>query len=194
MTNREFNNTSCVCFLPAQPWWSSAALSLCGSTTGCQTVGPQWSEEAGRTTSPSAGWSSSLEPSVGDVEMIIFNRVVGKKVRGRRCWWFYLSVPVALGEAASHHVRDAQGFHTQQVEDHCVGESELGVQDSRLPLRHNNFKIDVYVNERRDWWLVQNDEKMQVWLPAYKRKGMTKYYSRQLSITCWFKIKLIQLN
>lgn len=41
---------------------------------------------------------------------------------------------MALGEAASHHVCDAQGLHPQQVEDHGVGEAELGLQHGGLAL------------------------------------------------------------
>lgn len=43
---------------------------------------------------------------------------------------------MVLGKAPPHHVRDTQGFHPQQVEDHGVGESELGMQDGWFPLRN----------------------------------------------------------
>lgn len=41
---------------------------------------------------------------------------------------------MALGEAASHHVGDAQGLHSQQVEYHGVGEAELRLQHGGLAL------------------------------------------------------------
>lgn len=47
----------------------------------------------------------------------------------------YLSVPVVLGEAPPHHVSHTQSLHPQQVEDHGVGESELGLQDGGFTLR-----------------------------------------------------------
>lgn len=46
----------------------------------------------------------------------------------------YLCVSVALREAPPHHVGDSEGLHTQQVEDHGVGQPELGLQHCGLPL------------------------------------------------------------
>lgn len=48
----------------------------------------------------------------------------------------YLSVPVALRKAPPHHVGHAERFDSQQVEDHRVGESELGLEDGRFALSH----------------------------------------------------------
>lgn len=48
----------------------------------------------------------------------------------------YLSVSVALREAPPHHVGHTEGFHPQQVEDHSVGQSELGLEDGRFTLEH----------------------------------------------------------
>lgn len=45
-----------------------------------------------------------------------------------------LSVPVAFRKTPPHHVCHAKGFDSQQVEDHSVGESELGVEDGRFTL------------------------------------------------------------
>lgn len=47
---------------------------------------------------------------------------------------------MVLGKAPPHHVRHTQGFHPQQVEDHGVGESELGMQDGRFPLRNKEME------------------------------------------------------
>lgn len=41
---------------------------------------------------------------------------------------------MALRKAAPHHVGHAQGFDPQQVEDHRVGQSELGLEDCRFTL------------------------------------------------------------
>lgn len=45
-----------------------------------------------------------------------------------------LSVPVALRKTPPHHVCHAEGFNSQQVEDHSVGESELRVEDGWFTL------------------------------------------------------------
>lgn len=45
-----------------------------------------------------------------------------------------LSVPVAFRKTPPHHVRHAQGFDSQQVEDHSVGKPELRVEDGRFSL------------------------------------------------------------
>lgn len=49
----------------------------------------------------------------------------------------YLSVPVVFRKASPHHVGHTEGFDSQQVEDHGVGESELGLKDGRFPLNHD---------------------------------------------------------
>lgn len=41
---------------------------------------------------------------------------------------------MVLREAPPHHVGHTEGFYSQQVEDHSVGESELGLEDGRFPL------------------------------------------------------------
>lgn len=35
-----------------------------------------------------------------------------------------------------HHVGHTEGFDSQQVEDHSVGESELGLEGGRFTLSH----------------------------------------------------------
>lgn len=47
----------------------------------------------------------------------------------------YLSVSVVFRKAPPHHVGHAEGFDSQQVEDHRVGESELGLEEGRFALR-----------------------------------------------------------
>lgn len=39
-------------------------------------------------------------------------------------------------EAPPHHVGHTKGFHSQQVEDHSVGQSELGLENGRFTLQH----------------------------------------------------------
>ena len=46
----------------------------------------------------------------------------------------YLGVSVVLGEAPPHHVRDPERLHPEQVEDHGVGQPELGLQHRGLTL------------------------------------------------------------
>lgn len=48
----------------------------------------------------------------------------------------YLSVSVAFREAPPHHVGHTEGFDPQQVEDHSVGQSELGMQGGGFTLDH----------------------------------------------------------
>lgn len=50
----------------------------------------------------------------------------------------YLSVPVVFRKAPPHHVGHSESLHSQQVEDHSVGESELGLEEGRFTLNHNN--------------------------------------------------------
>lgn len=50
----------------------------------------------------------------------------------------YLSVPVVFRKAPPHHVGHSEGFDSQQVEDHSVGESELGLEEGRFTLSHND--------------------------------------------------------
>lgn len=47
----------------------------------------------------------------------------------------YLSVSVVFRKAPPHHVGHTEGFDSQQVEDHRVGESELGLEEGRFTLR-----------------------------------------------------------
>lgn len=56
----------------------------------------------------------------------------------------YLSVPVVLREAPPHHVGHTEGLHTQQVEDHSVGESELGLEDGRFPLSITKSRTSLF--------------------------------------------------
>lgn len=46
----------------------------------------------------------------------------------------YLSVPVVLRKAPPHHVGHTKSFDSQQVQDHSVGESELGLEEGRFTL------------------------------------------------------------
>lgn len=46
----------------------------------------------------------------------------------------HLSVPVAFRKTPPHHVRHSEGFNSQQIEDHSVGESELRVEDGWFTL------------------------------------------------------------
>ena len=41
---------------------------------------------------------------------------------------------MALRKAPPHHVGHAERFDSQQVEDHRVGESKLGLEDGRFAL------------------------------------------------------------
>lgn len=41
-------------------------------------------------------------------------------------------------KAPPHHVGHSEGFDSQQVEDHSVGESELGLEEGRFTLSHND--------------------------------------------------------
>lgn len=60
----------------------------------------------------------------------------------------YLSVPVVFRKAPPHHVGHAEGFHSQQVEDHGVGESELGLEDGRFTLSHTKRMKSVKEKSR----------------------------------------------
>lgn len=51
-----------------------------------------------------------------------------------------LSVPVAFRKTPPHHVCHTEGFDSQQVEDHSVGESELGVEDGWFTLNQIRSK------------------------------------------------------
>ena len=42
---------------------------------------------------------------------------------------------MAFREAPPHHVGHSESFDSQQIEDHSVGQSELGLEDGRLALR-----------------------------------------------------------
>lgn len=53
----------------------------------------------------------------------------------------YLSVSVAFREAPSHHVSHTEGFNSQQVEDHSVGQSELGLEDGGFTLDNTEGMI-----------------------------------------------------
>ena len=48
--------------------------------------------------------------------------------------YLYLGVSVVLGEAPPHHVGDPESLHPEQVEDHGVGQPELGLQHRGLTL------------------------------------------------------------
>lgn len=50
----------------------------------------------------------------------------------------YLRVPVVFRKAPPHHVGHSEGLDSQQVEDHRVGESELGLEEGRFTLNHND--------------------------------------------------------
>lgn len=43
---------------------------------------------------------------------------------------------MALRKAPPHHVSHTEGFDSQQIEDHGVSESELGVEDGWFTLNH----------------------------------------------------------
>lgn len=45
-------------------------------------------------------------------------------------------------EASSHHVGHSESFHPQQVEDHGVGQSELGLEDGRLTLEPERSQMN----------------------------------------------------
>lgn len=53
----------------------------------------------------------------------------------------YLSVSVALREAPPHHVGHSERFDPQQVQDHGVGQPELGLEDGRFALSHTETKL-----------------------------------------------------
>lgn len=55
----------------------------------------------------------------------------------------YLSVSVTFREAPPHHVGHTEGFDSQQVEDHSVGQSELGLEDSGLTLSQTKRRTPV---------------------------------------------------
>lgn len=55
-----------------------------------------------------------------------------------------LSVPVAFRKAPPHHVRHMEGFDSQQVEDHSVGEPELRMQDGWLTLNQIKRRESIH--------------------------------------------------
>lgn len=55
----------------------------------------------------------------------------------------YLSVPMAFRKAPPHHVGHAEGFDSQQVKDHRVGQSELGLECGGLTLSQTKRMMSV---------------------------------------------------
>lgn len=95
----------------------------------------------------------------------------------------HLCVPVALGEASAHHVGDSEGLHSQQVEDHGVSQSELGVQKRRLPLRKTPKSFD----EPHDKHKVRLQMgQIQVWLHITMNKTVLKINSNPSSVSRLF--------
>lgn len=109
--------------------WCSSALSPWGNKVKCLTTGPPCPEQEETPASSSAGWSSAPEPAEETLEPGDTADVIKASLA-------YLSVSVALWEAPPHHVCDSERLDTQQVQDHGVGQSELGLEDGWFPLSH----------------------------------------------------------
>lgn len=59
---------------------------------------------------------------------------------------------MAFREAPPHHVSHAEGFDSQQVEDHGVSQPELGLEDGRLTLSRTHRKKSQHTNRMQDFF------------------------------------------
>lgn len=48
---------------------------------------------------------------------------------------------MAFRETPPHHVSHSERFNSQQVEDHSVGQPELGLQDGRFALSKTDDRV-----------------------------------------------------